>query len=161
MHMTDALFMILQVTLYDTAGMERYEGTVPPSYFRQAKAVVFVYSITNTESIDNIMHWSDSVSPQRLQFVGTNIEILRVLVGNKSDLEDDRQVSTKRGKDTAETLEMAPENFFEISAKSGAGFDKLFETIARKLASSGDTGGGAKRAFPDEKPGGGKCRCGS
>ena len=143
--------------------MERYEGTVPPSYFRQAKAVIFVYSITNSESIDNIMHWSDSVSPQRLQFVGTNIEILRLLVGNKSDLDDDRQVSTKRGKDTAENLEIAPENFFEISAKSGYGFNELFETIARKVVRSGNTSaaGEAKRSFPEEKPVGGKCRCGS
>ena len=107
------------------------------------------------------MHWSDSVSPQRLQFVGTNIEILRLLVGNKSDLDDDRQVSTKRGKDTAENLEIAPGNFFEISAKSGDGFDELFETIARKVVSSGKTAGEAKKSFPEEKPGGGKCRCGS
>ena len=161
MYITDMLSLLLQLNLYDTAGMERYEGTVPPSYFRQAKAVIFVYSITNTESIDNIMHWSDSVSPQRLQFVGTNIEILRLLVGNKSDLDDDRQVSTKRGTDTAENLEIAPENFFEISAKTGDGFDKLFKVIAHKFVSSGDKGGEAKKAFPDEKPGRGKCRCGS
>lgn len=93
--------------------------------------------------------------------MGTNIEIMRLLVGNKSDLDDDRQVSTKRGKDTAENLEIEPGNFFEISAKSGDGFDKLFEAIAQKCVNSGNTDGEAKRAFPNEKPGSGKCRCGS
>ena len=142
--------------------MERYEGTVPPSYFRQAKAVIFVYSIDNPETIDNIMHWSDSVSPQRLEFVGTRGEILRVLVGNKSDLEDDRQVSTKRGKDTAEALEIGNENFFEISAKSGKGFDELFQFVARKFASAGGANVSARKSFPQETPPGSKkCRCGS
>ena len=140
--------------------MERYEGTVPPSYFRQAKAVIFIYSIANTESIDNIMHWADNVSPQRLQFVGTNIEIVRMLVGNKSDLDDDRQVSRKRGQDTAENLEIEPENFFEISAKSGNDFDRLFEVIARKFVNSGNSGGQSKRPFPEPEPKP-KCRCGS
>ena len=140
--------------------MERYEGTVPPSYFRQAKAVVFIYSIANTESIDNIMHWADNVSPQRLQFVGTNTEIVRMLVGNKSDLDDDRQVSRKRGQDTAENLEIEPGNFFEISAKSGNDFDRLFEVIARKFVNSGNSGGQSKRSFPEPEPKP-KCRCGS
>ena len=80
-----------------------------------------------------------------------------------SDLDDDRQISTKRGKDTAENLEIAPGNFFEISVKSGDGFNKLFETIARKVIRSGNTStaGETKRSFPEEKPGGGKCRCGT
>ena len=148
-----------QLTLYDTAGMERYEGTVPPSYFRHAKAVIFVYSIDSQESIDNIMHWADSVSPQRLEFVGTHGGIIRVLVGNKSDLEDDRQVSTKRGRDTAENLEI--DSFCEISAKTGDGFDELFKGIAEKFFKANSANGSAKETFPKAQPGGGKCRCGS
>ena len=139
--------------------MERYEGTVPPSYFRLARAVIFVYAIDNQESIDNIMHWSDSVSPQRLHFVGTQTEIVRLLVGNKSDLEDSRRVSVERGRDTAETLEIERENFFEVSAKNGNGCDELFQVIARKFLSS-KSNGAAKESFPREK-GNGKCRCGS
>ena len=139
--------------------MERYEGTVPPSYFRHAMAVIFVYAIDNQESIDNIMHWADSVSPQRLEFVGTHGEIIRLLVGNKSDLEDDRQVSAKRGKDTAENLEIGSENFFEVSAKTGAGCDELFQVIARKFLSA-KSNGAAKETFPQAKSNG-KCRCGS
>ena len=140
--------------------MERYEGTVPPSYFRHAKAVIFVYSITNTESIDNIMHWVDNVAPQRLQFVGTDVKILRILVGNKSDLDSNREVSKKRGQDTAENLDIEPGDFFEISAKTGNSFDELFEAIARKFVSSENTGGDARGSFPEpnRKP---VCRCGS
>ena len=146
--------------LYDTAGMERYEATVPPSYFRHAKGVIFVYAIDSQESIENIMHWADSVSPHRLEFVGTHNAILRFLVGNKTDLEDNRTVSTKRGRDTADNLEIDSTNFFEISAKTGAGFDECFQAIARKCLSMGGTANKGQRISDDErKPG--KCRCGS
>ena len=41
--------------------MERFEATVPPTYFRNAKAVIFVYAINDQESINNIIHWSQSL----------------------------------------------------------------------------------------------------
>ena len=142
--------------------MERYEGTVPPSYFRHAKAVIFVYAIDNKESIDNIIHWADSVTPQRLEFVGTHKGIIRFLVGNKSDLEDGREVATSRGKDTADNLDIDSENFFEISAKEGGGFDDLFQAVARKCLSVGESDRSAKgQRLQERKVEPGKCRCGS
>lgn len=125
-----------QLHLFDTAGLERYEGTVPPSYFRSASAVIFVYSISDQESIDNTVNWSDSVCPQRLEFVGTSGNIMRALVGNKSDC--DRLVSKNRAIETAELCGINPEMVFEISAKEGNGFDDVFFTIARKLTSQGN-----------------------
>ncbi len=63
--------------------MERFEGTIPPTYFRSARAVIFVYSIISADTINNIESWTESVSPQRLEFVGNMGEIIRVIVGNK------------------------------------------------------------------------------
>lgn len=112
--------------------MERFEGTIPPTYFRSAKAVMFVYSVTDTDSISNIESWTDSVSPQR---VGTGI--IRVLVGNKIDLEDERDVSTDRGQQVAENCEIGRKLFFEISALEGTGFDEMFEAIVREIRQVG------------------------
>ncbi len=126
--------------LYDTAGMERFEGTIPPTYFRSAKVVIFVYSITNEESISSIVNWAESVSPQRLEFVGNMGRIIRVLVGNKVDLEEEREVTKRRGEETAnnyEMGEMGEDLFFEISALEGTGFDEMFETIARHIRKEG------------------------
>ena len=113
--------------------MERYEGTVPPSYFRKASAAIFVYAMDNQESVANINNWSDSVSPQRLAFVQTDMNIVRALVGNKSDL--DRSVSKARAGEIAENCGIQPALIFEISAKTGDGFDDLFVNIAREIMS--------------------------
>lgn len=108
--------------------MERFEATVPPTYFRNARAAILVYAIDNRESIDNITHWAESMSVQRL---GTT-DMLRVLVGNKADLTD-REITTKRGRDTCDTCEIDQSLFFEVSAKTGEGVDSMFDTIALKL----------------------------
>lgn len=113
--------------------MERFEGTIPPTYFRSAKVVVFVYSISSSDSINSIVNWADSVSPQRLEYVGHMGEIIRVLVGNKVDLEDDRDVPTSRGEETASNYDIDENLFFEISAKTGKGFDEMFEAIVREI----------------------------
>ena len=126
----------MQLILYDTAGMERFEGTIPPTYFRSAKVVIFVYSITNTDSIDSITNWAESVSPQRLEYVGNMGEIIRILVGNKVDLEDERVVSRSRAEETMRNYEMNEDLFFEISALEGTSFDELFEAIVRVLRKS-------------------------
>ncbi len=125
-----------QLTLHDTAGLERFEGTVPPSYFRSASAVIFVYSLSNQESIANINDWSDSVSPQRLDFVQTDTNIIRALAGNKSDL-DERVVSKQRAREVAENCGIKSELICELSALSGEGFDELFVAVTRQILSRG------------------------
>ena len=121
--------------------MERFEATVPPTYFRNAKAVVFVYAVNNQESIDNIIHWAESVSYQRLGDMSQRL--IRALVANKIDLEEDeRIVEKKRGLNTAEVCEIDKEMYFEVSAKSGEGVDEMFAAVARMIkrpASKGAT----------------------
>lgn len=113
--------------------MERFEGTIPPTYFRSARAVIFVYSVTNEDSIGNIDSWTESVSPQRLEYVGNMGEIIRVLVGNKVDLEGEREVDMARGHNTADNFQIEKNLFFEISALKGTGFDEMFEAIVREI----------------------------
>lgn len=119
------------MTLYDTAGMERFEGTVPPTYFRNACAVIFVYAINTSESINNIPSWAENISVQRLGPMSNTI--IKALVGNKSDLDSDREVTVMRGKETAERSEIPKHLVFEVSAMTGQGVDKMFATIAREL----------------------------
>ena len=118
--------------------MERYEATVPPTYFRNAKAVILVYAINNTESIDNIIHWAESMSFQRLG--NTSQSLVRALVANKLDLDDlePRQVQKSRGKNTAEACEISEDMFFEVSAKTGEGVDEMFAAIARRIKGPGE-----------------------
>ena len=120
--------------------MERFEATVPPTYFRNARAVIFVYAVNNQESIDNIIHWTESVSYQRLGDMSQTL--IRALVANKIDLEDERIVEKERGLNTAERCEIDKEMYFEVSAKSGEGVDEMFNSVARMIkqpASKGAT----------------------
>ena len=128
------------MTLYDTAGMERFEATVPPTYFRNAKAVILVYAINNAESIGNITNWADSMSYQRLGSASQSL--VRALVGNKLDLDGSggRQVMRTRGENTAENCEISHDMFFEVSAKTGQGVDEMFAAVARQIKGSGGQG---------------------
>ena len=125
-------FLLFQITLYDTAGMERFEATVPPTYFRNAKAVIFVYAINDQESINNIIHWSESLAPQRLGDMSQ--KLIRALVANKIDLPgEERVVTKKRGSDTAENCDIGKEMFFEVSAKTGEGVNEMFAAVAQMI----------------------------
>ena len=94
------------------------------------------------------------MSPQR---VGTS-DIIRVLVGNKTDLEDERDVSSERGQQVAENCEIGRELFFEISAQEGTGFEEMFEAIVREIRKAGRASMSATLDLSkNEKPAGRSC----
>ncbi|KAF8821281.1 Rab6 [Cardiosporidium cionae] len=113
----------VRLQLWDTAGQERFRSLIP-SYIRDSSAAVIVYDITNRASFLNTKKWIDDVRSER----GENVVI--ALVGNKSDLNDKRQVSTLDGE------EKAKENgaiFIETSAKAGYNVKTLFRELASAL----------------------------
>ena len=122
--------------LYDTAGMERYTETIPPTYFRDAKAVVLVYSIDCDDSIGNIQMWAGNFNICRLG--ESSLGLTPILVGNKADLEENRAVNLNRAIETGLLCDVKPENVIEVSAKSGQGVQELFDKIAL-LVSKTDT----------------------
>ena len=139
-----------QMTLFDTAGMERFEGTLPPTYFRNAFSVMFVYAIDSSDSISSIPSWADSVSVQHIGDQGKNI--IKALVGNKCDLEDEREVNAMRAKETAQRSDIADEMVFEVSALTGEGVEKMFATIASEFKKRGKKSESSRNTFPEEQP---------
>ena len=142
-----------QMTLFDTAGMERFEGTLPPTYFRNAFSVIFVYAINNSDSISSIPSWADSVSVQHIGDQGKHI--IKALVGNKSDLEDEeREVNAMRAKETAQKSEIEQAMVFEVSAKTGEGVEEMYAAIARafKTRSKKSDAAASGGSFPQEQP---------
>ena len=121
-----------QVTLQDTAGMERYASTLPPTYFRNCKVALFVYSVDNQESMDNIQHWVASINPIRIK--GQTDEVCRAIVGTKIDLE--RVVSAERAMNVAEQLHIDQSLVFEVNALSGQGVQEMFNKIVRHIKTS-------------------------
>jgi len=100
---------VAKLTIWDTAGNVRYKSVIS-SYFRGAHGFFLIYDITNRESFENIGKWFKDIDEQGSR--GAN----KILIGNKSDLEEDRQVSYEEGRLMAEKLGI---KFFEVSTKNG------------------------------------------
>ncbi|CAE7887239.1 RABH1D, partial [Symbiodinium sp. KB8] len=113
----------VRLQLWDTAGQERFRSLIP-SYIRDSSGAIVVYDITNRASFLNTSKWIEDVRSER----GNDVVI--ILVGNKTDLADRRQVSTEEGE------EKAKENgvmFIETSAKMGTNIKGLFRQLAQAL----------------------------
>ena len=88
----------VRLQLWDTAGQERFRSLIP-SYIRDSTVAVVVYDITNANSFHQTSKWIDDVRTER----GSDVIIM--LVGNKTDLSDKRQVSTDEGERKVGSME--------------------------------------------------------
>jgi len=114
---------VTRLQLWDTAGQERFRSLIP-SYIRDSSVAIIVYDITNKQSYQNVDKWIDDVRDER----GEDVVIM--LVGNKNDLNNHRQVTMMEGEEKAKKLNVM---FMETSAKSGENIKTLFRTVATKL----------------------------
>ncbi|MCO5613929.1 hypothetical protein L7F22_068209 [Adiantum nelumboides] len=113
----------VRLQLWDTAGQERFRSLIP-SYIRDSSVAVVVYDITNRASFQNTSKWVDDVRAER------GNDVIIVLVGNKTDLNDKRQVTTEEAEKRAQEFNVM---FIETSAKAGHNVKTLFKKIAQAL----------------------------
>ena len=116
----------VSVKLWDTVGQERFKA-LTASFFRNAEGVVIAYDVTNSESFDNLKFWISSIKTNLFE---KNIFIPIIIIGNKIDLEDMREIT----KDVASAF--AKENkfkYFETSAKTGEGVDEAFRDLVNQV----------------------------
>ncbi|KAM7374153.1 hypothetical protein PAMP_006827 [Pampus punctatissimus] len=113
----------IRLQLWDTAGQERFRSLIP-SYIRDSAAAVVVYDITNVNSFQQTTKWIDDVRTER----GSDVIIM--LVGNKTDLADKRQITTEEGEQKAKEMNVL---FIETSAKTGYNVKQLFRRVAAAL----------------------------
>uniref|UniRef100_A0A8D3C8R3 small monomeric GTPase n=1 Tax=Scophthalmus maximus TaxID=52904 RepID=A0A8D3C8R3_SCOMX len=129
----------VRVQIWDTAGQERYK-TITKQYYRRAQGIVFVYDITNEPSFQHIAKWAsdaDEYAPDKVQ---------RILVGNKSDEELRRMVTTDQGSKLAQTYEM---EFFETSASASSNISEVGLTnCSVTLEICSNIGGGTPVQLP-------------
>ncbi|GBG59356.1 hypothetical protein CBR_g38384 [Chara braunii] len=113
----------VRLQLWDTAGQERFRSLIP-SYIRDSSVAVVVYDVANRQSFLNTARWVEEVRTER----GSDVIIM--LVGNKTDLVDKRQVSIEEGDAKAREFGVM---FIETSAKAGFNIKALFRKIAAAL----------------------------
>lgn len=113
----------VKVNYFDTAGQERY-NSLNSAFLRKAEGVIFVYDITSRESFNKLNFWI-----AELQKKNSNSKVL-MLVGNKIDLEDGREVSFREGEEKANEIGCP---FMETSAKTNTNIKECFEKASRIL----------------------------
>jgi Ras-related protein Rab-6A len=121
----------VRLQLWDTAGQERFRSLIP-SYIRDSSVAVVVYDVTNAKTFEQTRKWVDDVRSER------GNDVIIVLVGNKTDLSDKRQVTEQQGQDEAKRNNLM---FIETSAKVGHNVKVLFKRIAQALPGMEESGG--------------------
>lgn len=115
----------VKLQIWDTAGQERFK-TITASYYKGAHGIILVYDITDRQSFKDIENWLAEVDKYG------NENVVKMLVGNKSDLEANRQVKTEEGKSLADSLGI---KFLETSAKDAVNVEKAFTTLSNEIKS--------------------------
>jgi small GTP-binding protein len=109
--------------IWDTAGEERYRFFAG-LYSQGAVAGIVVFDLADENSFGDLDEWIKIFRETAAE------DAILVVVGNKSDLGDQRQVKSERGRAYAESRNMA---YYEVSAKTGENVDVLFGAIATQL----------------------------
>lgn len=112
----------IKLQLWDTAGQERFKN-VANTYYKGAHAVLLVYDITNSTSFQNIEKWVEEVDQY------SDCILVKMLIGNKVDLQENRKVTVSEAKKLAEKLKI---NFLETSAKDTINIEEAFQSLVRE-----------------------------
>ena len=113
----------IKAQIWDTAGQERYKA-ITSAYYKGAKGAFVVYDITRKQSFDSVDRWINDIKAA----ADKNLTI--IIIGNKCDLEDQRQVSKEQGEEKAKSNDVA---FMETSAFSGENLDKAFDKMVNEV----------------------------
>ena len=113
----------IKVELWDTAGQERFRN-IAKNYFQSSDGFLIVYDITSKTSFEKLAFWNEQVNlnaPEKTKYI---------IVGNKKDLEEKREVNTEEGENFAKENKA---KFYETSAKDGTNVNEVFELLAKEI----------------------------
>ena len=118
----------IKMQIWDTAGQERFKNIIA-SYYRGAHGILLIYDVTDKDSFKNLSNWLIEIEKNASK------NVLKVLIGNKTDLEDKRAVTYNQGEEFADTYGL---KFIETSAKKNLNVTEAFETLGRELMAASD-----------------------
>ena len=120
----------IRIQMWDTAGQEAYRS-ITRSYYKNSTCVFIVYDITDKKTFDDVDIWLRDC--REICFKN----VLIYLIGNKSDLEDIRQVTYEEGKNYADENNLV---FYETSALNGNNIEEIFIQSATDLVNKLESG---------------------
>ncbi len=120
----------VRIQIWDTAGQEAFRS-ITRSYYKSSTCAFIVYDISEKRTFDNVHTWLQDCRDMCYK------NVLIYLIGNKSDLEDSRQVTYEEAKKFAEENNLI---FFETSALNGNNIEEIFVQSATDLVNKLEAG---------------------
>ena len=120
----------VRIQIWDTAGQEAFRS-ITRSYYKSSICAFIVYDITEKKTFYDVTSWLQDCRDMCYK------NILIYLIGNKSDLEDKRQVTEEEGREFAEENNLV---FFETSALNGNNIEEIFTQSATELVNKLEAG---------------------
>ena len=118
----------VKLQIWDTAGHERFR-TITTSYYRGAHGIVTVFDLTDRESFEHIGKWLDEINKYAKE------NVMRFLIGNKSDLVDKRQVQYEEARALSNRLNIY---YVETSAKNNINVSDFFQIATKNYLNKYD-----------------------
>ncbi len=118
----------VKLLVWDTAGQERFRS-ISTTYVKNARGILIIYSVTDRNSFNNVTRWLDDV-------VNVIDDFSMILVGNKSDLKEDRKVTYDEGKKLANEFRVP---FYETTIfpdkkpEHAVEINEIFVELAKKI----------------------------
>ena len=112
----------VKITVFDTAGQEKYKGIVK-SFYNKANGILLTFDLSNKESFSRLDYWVEELK----EHIVSN-ELYILLVGNKKDKKE-REVTFEEAQQYAENNNFG--GYFEVSAKDGEGINEMFINVAK------------------------------
>ncbi|EAZ40784.1 hypothetical protein OsJ_25262 [Oryza sativa Japonica Group] len=113
----------IKAQIWDTAGQERFRA-VTSAYYRGAVGALLVYDISRRQTFDSVGRWLNELHTH------SDMNVVTILVGNKTDLKHAREVSTAEGKALAESQGLF---FMETSALDSSNVAEAFQTVVKEI----------------------------
>ena len=114
---------LIKLQIWDTAGQERYKS-ITSAYYKGSKGAFVVYDISRKNTFDNVDKWINELKNNGSE------DVFIMLVGNKSDLKDQREITEEEVKKKAELYNVA---FCETSALEGKNIGYAFENLINEI----------------------------
>ena len=116
----------VKMQIWDTAGQERFRNVIS-SYFKGAHGILLIYDISARDSFKELENWLGEVERNATP------QVLKILIGNKCDLDEQRQITVDEGEAFAARNGM---KFIETSAKNNTNVNEAFEALAKIMVES-------------------------
>ena len=115
----------IRIKVSDTAGQERFKS-IATNYLKKANGILLVYDVTKETSYNNIDNWLEQIKSD------SDIKRPMILIGNKSDMVNERVISKEKGEELAKNC-CGGIKFYETSCKTGDNVDKAFDDLVYQI----------------------------